>query len=73
MDIGPTELLIILVIVVILFGSGRIAKLGGELGHGLREFRKGLAGEDEAPARITTSPADSTADPAAQTDAVTKS
>ncbi len=49
MDLGPTELLIILVIVVILFGGGRIAKLGGELGHGLREFRKGLAGEEETP------------------------
>jgi sec-independent protein translocase protein TatA len=48
MDIGPTELLIILVIVVILFGSGRIAKLGGELGSGLREFRKGLSGENNA-------------------------
>jgi sec-independent protein translocase protein TatA len=52
MDIGPTELLIVLVIVVILFGGGRIAKLGGELGHGMREFRKGLSGEDETPAKI---------------------
>ncbi len=57
MDIGPTELIIILVIVVILFGSGRIAKIGGELGTGLREFRKGLSGEDNAtkpPAQPTT-------------------
>ena len=73
MDIGPTELLIVLVIVVILFGSGRIAKLGGELGHGLREFRKGLSGEDEAPSKalsVTTPP---TADAAAKTDAAAKS
>lgn len=48
MELGPTELLVILVIVVILFGSGRIAKLGGELGHGLREFRTGLSGDDAA-------------------------
>ena len=47
MDIGPTELLIILVIVVILFGGGRLAKLGGELGTGMREFRKGLSGDEE--------------------------
>jgi len=47
MDIGPTELLIILVIVVILFGGGRVAKVGSELGQGIREFRKGLAGDDE--------------------------
>ena len=51
MDIGPTELLIVLAIVVILFGSGRIAKLGGELGHGMREFRKGLSGEDDMPGK----------------------
>jgi sec-independent protein translocase protein TatA len=73
MDIGPTELLIILVIVVILFGSGRIAKLGGELGHGLREFRKGLAGEDEAPASTSPATTKPTADSAARTDTVTKS
>ncbi len=72
MDIGPTELLIILVIVVILFGTGRIAKLGGELGSGLREFRKGLAGEDEASAKTSTSPANSTADSAASTDTAAK-
>jgi len=73
MDIGPTELLIILVIVVILFGSGRIAKLGGELGHGLREFRKGLSGEDEAPSGMLPATTKPTADSAAKTDAATKS
>jgi sec-independent protein translocase protein TatA len=47
MDIGPVELLIILAIVVVLFGGGRVAKIGGELGQGIREFRKGLASDDE--------------------------
>ncbi len=73
MDIGPTELLIILVIVVILFGGGRIAKLGGELGHGLREFRKGLSGEDETPASILLATTKPTADSAAKADTTTKS
>jgi sec-independent protein translocase protein TatA len=73
MDIGPTELLIILVIVVILFGGGRIAKLGGELGNGLREFRKGLAGEDnEASAKASPSPTNATADSTAPTDPAAK-
>ncbi len=72
MDLGPTELLIILVIVVILFGGGRIAKLGGELGHGLREFRKGLEGEEDTSAKLKTSPVDSIAEPA-QTNPVKKS
>ncbi len=73
MDIGAPELLLILVIVVILFGGGRVAKLGGELGQGLREFRKGLSGEDEAPAKTTPSTANSTGDPAIPTDVKTKS
>ena len=43
---GP-ELLILLVIVVLVFGVGRITKIAGELGGGIRAFRKGLSGEDE--------------------------
>jgi sec-independent protein translocase protein TatA len=46
MDIGPTELIIILLIVVLLFGVGRIGKIAGELGSGIRAFREGLRGDD---------------------------
>jgi sec-independent protein translocase protein TatA len=45
MDLGPTELIVILVIVLILFGGGRVAQLGSELGKGIREFRQGLSDE----------------------------
>jgi sec-independent protein translocase protein TatA len=47
--LGPTELLIVLAIVVVLFGVGRIGKIGSELGKGIREFRKEVevsAGEE---------------------------
>jgi len=47
MDIGPTELIIILVIVLLLFGVGRISKIAGELGSGIRSFREGLQGNEE--------------------------
>jgi sec-independent protein translocase protein TatA len=47
MDIGPTELIIILIIVILLFGVGRIGKIAGELGSGIRSFREGLQGSDE--------------------------
>lgn len=50
MDIGPSELLIILFIVVLLFGVGRISKVAGELGSGIRAFREGLQGESKAKA-----------------------
>ena len=45
--LGPTELIIILVIVLLLFGVGRISKISGELGSAIRNFRKGLQPEEE--------------------------
>ncbi|MBG0783684.1 MAG: twin-arginine translocase TatA/TatE family subunit [Anaerolineaceae bacterium] len=42
------EIVLLLVIVVLLFGVGRISKVAGELGSGVRAFKKGLKGEDEA-------------------------
>ena len=41
-DIGLPELLIVAVLIVLLFGVGRIGKVGGELGKGIREFRSAL-------------------------------
>ena len=46
-SLGPTELIIILVIVVVLFGVGRIGKIAGELGTGIKSFREGLKDDDE--------------------------
>ncbi len=45
--LGAPELLLILAIVIILFGVGRLGKIGKELGTGMREFRKGIQGDDE--------------------------
>jgi sec-independent protein translocase protein TatA len=45
-NLGPTELIIILIIVVLLFGVGRLGRLGGELGKGITEFRKGLQSDE---------------------------
>lgn len=52
--IGAPELLIILAIVVLIFGVGRIGKVGKELGTGMREFRKGLQGDENKPAESPT-------------------
>jgi len=45
-QLGPWELLLILVIVLLIFGVGRVSKIGRELGEGIREFREGLTGEE---------------------------
>ena len=46
-NLGPTELIIILVIVLIIFGAGRLAGIGGALGKSVREFRD--ATKDDKP------------------------
>jgi sec-independent protein translocase protein TatA len=40
------ELIVILVIIILLFGVGRVSKLAGEVGKGIREFRKGINPEE---------------------------
>ena len=46
-SLGTPELLIILVVVLLVFGVGRIGKLGSELGKGVSSFRKGLRESQE--------------------------
>lgn len=46
-SLGPWELLLVLVIVLLIFGVGRVSKIGRELGEGIREFRTGLKGEEQ--------------------------
>jgi sec-independent protein translocase protein TatA len=43
MNLGPTELIIILVIVLVLFGSTRLPKLARSLGAASKEFKEGVA------------------------------
>jgi sec-independent protein translocase protein TatA len=53
-EVGIPELLIILVIVLIIFGPGRLAGAGTALGQAIREFRRTTGGEP-----TTTEPAES--------------
>lgn len=47
MGIGMGELLLILVIVLVLFGAGKLPKVMGEVGKGLKNFREGLKDENK--------------------------
>ena len=47
MRFGTTELIIVLAIILLLFGVGRIGKIAGEMGSGIRAFKKGLEGDEE--------------------------
>ncbi len=60
---GIPELLIILVIIVLLFGPGRIGKVAGELGKGIRSFRDGITGKGDEEKKTKD---DSSTEPPAQ-------
>ena len=48
MDVGPPELIIILVIVLLLFGSSKLPKLARSIGEASKEFKKGVTDDVES-------------------------
>ncbi len=44
---GPWEIALIVVIILIVFGVGKLPQVGGAIGKGMRAFRKGQAGDEE--------------------------
>ncbi len=48
--------LIVAVVILILFGRGKISETMGDFGKGLRSFRKGMAEDDDKPAGTATKP-----------------
>ena len=45
--LGPTELIIILVIILIIFGAGKLPEIGGGMGKAIRNFKKGVIDPDK--------------------------
>jgi sec-independent protein translocase protein TatA len=45
--LGTTELIIILVLALIIFGAGRLPEVGSALGKGIKNFKKGISGLTE--------------------------
>ncbi len=58
--VGPTELVLLLVVVLIIFGAGKLPEVGGAIGKGIRAFRRGQEGmEDRADAEDEAGDAES--------------
>ena len=53
MKIGPMELIIIMVIVIMIFGVGKLPQAAGSLGKAMKEFRKGTQGDDDEVEEVT--------------------
>jgi sec-independent protein translocase protein TatA len=47
-NIGPLEIIIVLVIVLVIFGPKRLPELGRSMGRGMREFKDSITGKDDA-------------------------
>ena len=54
--VGPTELLLIVLIIVIIFGTRRLPELGKSLGEGIKNFKKSIGGKEEEPKPPTDEP-----------------
>ncbi len=57
MRLGPLEIGLILVIILIVFGVGKLPQVGQALGKGIREFNKARSGEDEEKEKSKTAEA----------------
>jgi len=53
--LGPLELVIILLVLVMIFGASRLADLGGSLGKGIKEFKKNVQDDDDDKPALATS------------------
>ena len=57
MDLGPLEIIVVLAVVIIIFGVGKLPQVGGALGKSIREFRNASTGDDEPPETAESHPA----------------
>ena len=49
-NVGPMELIVVLVIAVVVLGPKRLPDVGRSVGQGMREFRQSLSGKEQQPA-----------------------
>ena len=71
-NIGPMELIIVLVIVLVIFGPKRLPSLGRQLGSGMREFKDSITGNKRADDELGEGPAASISATKAQDESVSQ-
>jgi len=53
-NVGPLEILLVLIVVLVVFGPKKLPDLGHSLGKGIREFKGSVTGENDEPPRVET-------------------
>ena len=51
MSLGPWQLIIIALVILVLFGRGRISEMMGDFGKGIKSFKQGMNEDDSAPSK----------------------
>jgi sec-independent protein translocase protein TatA len=54
--LGTTELILVLVIVVVVFGVGKLPQVGRQLGEGIKNFKSEMGSDEEPPAELDDQP-----------------
>lgn len=62
-NVGPMEILVVLIIALVVFGPKKLPDLGHSLGKGIREFKGSVTGETDEPPRIESAPESAEARP----------
>ncbi|MEN8721717.1 MAG: twin-arginine translocase TatA/TatE family subunit [Alphaproteobacteria bacterium] len=56
MSIGPWQIILVVLIIVLLFGRGKISEVMGDFAKGIRSFKKGLADDEVEDMTVMNSP-----------------
>ncbi|WP_394730912.1 twin-arginine translocase TatA/TatE family subunit [Altererythrobacter sp. GH1-8] len=67
MSLGPWQLVIIAVLILVLFGRGRISEMMGDFGKGISSFKKGMSEEDASGSKPTAQIEGTAKDPSPET------
>jgi sec-independent protein translocase protein TatA len=60
-NVGPWEIILLLLLALLLFGAKRLPEIGKSMGKGMREFKDSLSGKDDEPAELPVGTQDTTA------------
>jgi len=55
-NVGPMEILVVLIIALVVFGPKKLPELGNSLGKGIREFKGSISGNDDEKPRVEEHP-----------------